>query len=446
MQIGRGTIVGGFRLDELIGEGGMGVVYKARQLDLDRLVALKLIQPQLSGDAEFLGRFQREARLAAAIDHPNVVPVFGAGEEGGVYFISMRFVDGTDLGEYLRSRHSPLPPLDAARLIAQIAGGLDAAHGAGLVHRDVKPANILLDSALHPYLTDFGLTKQITSQTANTKTGLWIGSINYSAPEQIEGGQVDARTDVYALGCVLYEALTRSLPYDRDSDMALMYAKVHEEPRVPSEVDPGLPAGFDDVIRRALARHPDDRFPSAGDLGRAAVASAQGVQNLAPERTVASGGARPAGGYEPTRDTPVVEPATRIMKQSRSRNRLAIGAGALAVVAVAAVGVALLSSGSESDPSKPGVHAKATASTAGRSSSSHPVKAATASTAAGGEETTTEEPVAAPAAAAVPLESFRGHLYSAEVPAGWTPETVEAHPSTYYESHWRNPVTPTPRS
>src|SRR5262249_31668824 len=162
-----------------------------------------LIQPSLSDDAEFRARFQRESRLAASIDHPNIVPVFQAGEEQGTYFIAMRYVDGTDLGEYLRSRNSPLEPAAAAELIGGIAGGLDAAHAAGLVHRDVKPANILLDARLHPYLADFGLTKQITSQSLNTKTGLWIGSINYSAPEQIEGGPVDARADVYALGCVL---------------------------------------------------------------------------------------------------------------------------------------------------------------------------------------------------------------------------------------------------
>src|ERR1700749_437342 len=173
MQIARGMVIAGFRLDELIGEGGMGVVWKARQLDLDRVVALKLIQPGMSGDSDFLERFRRESRLAASIDHPNVVPVFGAGEEEGVWFIAMRYVDGTDLGDYLRSRNSPLPPADAARMIGRVADGLDAAHRAGLVHRDVKPANILLDAQLHPYLTDFGLTKQMTSQSNAARTGVW---------------------------------------------------------------------------------------------------------------------------------------------------------------------------------------------------------------------------------------------------------------------------------
>jgi hypothetical protein len=446
-MIGRGSEIGGFRLDELIGEGGMGVVYKARQLDLDRVVALKLIQPGLSGDSDFRARFQRESRLAAAIDHPNIVPVYGAGEEQGVYFISMRYVDGTDLGEYLRSRHSPLEPLAGGELINQVAGGLDAAHAAGLVHRDVKPANVLLDSGLHPYLTDFGLTKQITSQSLNTKTGLWIGSINYSAPEQIEGGLVDARADVYALGCVLSEVLTRRLPYTRDTDMALMYAKVHEQPVMPSAIDPTLPGEFDEVIRRALARRPDDRYPSAGDLGRAALAAAQGVASSGRERTVAQGAAWAGGrGYEPTRATPVYEPAPMVTNNPRSRNWLAAGVGGLAVIALAALaGVALFHAGGASGPQK--AHAKARSQDGG--GKREPAATASASSTVGGTtadpetgssfaEPAERETLPAPAAEVAPLEPFRGRLYAAEVPSEWDAETIESHPSTYYESQWRD--------
>jgi hypothetical protein len=453
-MIGRGSEIGGFRLDELIGEGGMGVVYKARQLDLDRVVALKLIQPGLSGDSDFRARFQRESRLAAAIDHPNIVPVYGAGEEQGVYFISMRYVDGTDLGEYLRSRHSPLEPLAGARLINQVAGGLDAAHAAGLVHRDVKPANVLLDSGLHPYLTDFGLTKQVTSQSLNTKTGLWIGSINYSAPEQIEGGPVDARTDVYALGCVLFEVLTRRLPYTRDTDMALMYAKVHDQPVMPSAIDPTLPRELDEVIRRALARRPDDRYPSAGDLGRAALAASQGVASSGPERTVAQGAARADGhGYEPTRDTPIYEPPTAVTNEPRPRNWLAAGVGGLAVIALAALAaVALLHAGGTSGPQKARAKAgspdgggkKEPAATASASSTVGDTAGGAGATESGSPSTETTEPqegvtAPPPSAAVIPLEPFRGRLYAAEVPSEWNGETIEAHPSTYYESHWRDP-------
>jgi serine/threonine protein kinase len=434
MQLRQGMEIAGFRLDELIGEGGMGVVYKARQLDLDRVVALKLIQPGLSGDMDFRARFQRESRLAASIDHPNVVPVYGAGEEEGVWFISMRFVDGTDLGEYLRSRDSPLDPPAAARLISQVADGLDTAHRAGLVHRDVKPGNILLDARLHPYLTDFGLTKQVTSQSLNTNTGIWIGSINYAAPEQIEGNPVDARADVYALGCVLFETLTRRLPYSRDSDMALMYAKVHDEPLPPSQVDPRLPVEFDEVIRRALARRPEDRYQSAGDLGIAAVAAARGERSPAGEST----GARFASpAYEPTRATPIPEPPTRAMQKHRSRNWLAISTGFLAVVAVIALAtVALVNAGSSS-----GTLEKAEATAKSRHTGAKEPKATASNAPSREQEAATSAPRGSnlPPAEAVPLEPFHGRLYSAQVPVGWTPETVESHPSTYYESHWRNP-------
>jgi Protein kinase domain len=436
MQIARGMVIAGFRLDEMIGEGGMGVVWKARQLDLDRVVAVKLIQPNRAGDEDFRARFRRESRLAASIDHPNVVPVFGAGEEDGVWFISMRYVDGTDLGEYLRSRNSALPPADAARLISQVADGLDAAHAAGLVHRDVKPANILLDAGLHPYLTDFGLTKQIASQSNATRTGVWLGSVNYAAPEQIESGPVDARTDVYALGCVLFEALTRRLPYARDSEMAVMYAKVHEPPLLPGQVDPRLPAEFDEVIRRALARRPEDRYPSAGDLGRAALAAARGERVTEPERTVARGAAATSG-YEPTAATPVPEPQARVMQTHRSGNRVAVVGAVLAGIAIVALAAVLLTSSGSSDSGR----SKAEADAGQTNHPGHQAEAkATASNAStGGGESAGQAASSPPPAAVVPLEAFQGRLYHAEVPAAWTPETIEAHPSTYYESHWRDP-------
>jgi len=436
MQITRGTVIAGFRLDELIGEGGMGVVWKARQLDLDRVVALKLIQPGKSGDSEFLERFRRESRLAASIDHPNVVPVFGAGEEDGVWFIAMRYVDGTDLGEYLRSRDSPLPPGDAARMISRVADGLDAAHAAGLVHRDVKPANILLDAQLHPYLTDFGLTKQLSSQSNATRTGVWLGSVNYAAPEQIESGPVDARTDVYSLGCVLFEALTRRLPYARDSEMAVMYAKVHEPPLLPGQVDPSLPRQFDQVINRALARNPEDRYPSAGDLGRAAMAAAHGESATEPERTVARGAAAGGRGYEPTQATRVPEHATQAMQTHRSRNRATVIGAIVIGIAIVAV-AAILISGSSSSGSGSSGKAQADAATKKRATKEPEARASASEVPVREEEA---EPTTSSRPAGVgPLEAFHGRLYSAEVPVGWTAEEVESHPSTYYESHWRNP-------
>ena len=242
MILGPGSEIAGFRLEELIGEGGMGVVYRARQLDLNRTVAIKLIRPERSGEREFNIRFQRESELAASIDHPNVIPIFQAGEVRGVAFLAMRFVAGTDLGRQLCDGGA-LTADHSVELISHVAAALDAARSAGLVHRDVKPANILLDTNDHVYLTDFGLTKRLSSKSAHTRTGMWIGSINYAAPEQIEGTSFDARVDVYSLGCVLCEALTGELPYDRDSDMSLMWAKVHQTLAFPAISGRSFPIG-----------------------------------------------------------------------------------------------------------------------------------------------------------------------------------------------------------
>src|SRR5436190_14504635 len=192
----------------------MGVVYRAIQIGLDRNVALKVITPQYASDEEFRERFKRESRLAASIEHPNVIPIYEAGESDGVLFLSMRYVDGTDLKSVLE-REGTLEPRRAARIVAQVAEALDAAHAAGLVHRDIKPANILMASGDHVYLTDFGLTKRASSESALTKTGQMVGTVDYVAPEQVEGGRVDARTDVYSLGCVLYHLLTGRVPYDK---------------------------------------------------------------------------------------------------------------------------------------------------------------------------------------------------------------------------------------
>ena len=200
----------------------MGIVYRARQQRPDRLVALKVIAPELAGDDAFRARFERESQLAASIEHPNVIPIYAAEDEGGVLYIAMRYVEGTDLGELVRG-YGGLAPARAVRLIAQVAGALDAAHRAGLVHRDVKPANVLV---AHPgpdesaYLTDFGLTRSVRSQSGMTRAGMVVGTYDYMAPEQFKGTGVDARTDVYALGCVLYESLTGVLPFPRDTDAA----------------------------------------------------------------------------------------------------------------------------------------------------------------------------------------------------------------------------------
>ena len=288
-----GAEIAGCRIEAVAGRGGMGIVYRATQLSLGRPVAVKLIAPDRAGDPGFRERFERESRVAAAIDHPNVIPVYAAGEEAGHLYLVMRYVKGTDL-QGLLVRERRLPPERVAAVGAQVGAALDAAHAVGLVHRDVKPANVLL-SGEHAYLADFGLSQVMGTETRLTSTGQWIGTVDFMAPEQFSGGSVDARADVYALGCVLYDALTGDVPFPRGTVPATMLAHMHEEPPRPTQVAPGVPQGFDRVIARALAKDPDRRYPSAGDLGRAALAAAEGSDVTESERTVARGAAAPVG-------------------------------------------------------------------------------------------------------------------------------------------------------
>src|SRR3954447_3399311 len=261
-----GDVFAGHRIEEIAGRGGMGVVYRATELGLDRTVALKLITPALAGDPDFRARFVRESRAAASIEHPNVIPIYWAGEEQDVLYISMRWVDGQDLRDLIRAAGA-VEPRRAAHIISQVAAGLDAAHERGLVHRDVKPANILLTAEDHAYLTDFGLTKRVADdETRLSTTGGLVGTAAYVAPEQILGQRVDARTDVYSLGCVLFHAITGRTPFAAPAEGAMLAGHLQEEP--PSTGD----KAFDAVMRRALAKDPADRYPSAGDLGRAALA------------------------------------------------------------------------------------------------------------------------------------------------------------------------------
>jgi len=286
-----GAEIAGCRIEAVAGRGGMGIVYRATQLSLGRPVAVKLIAPERAGDPGFRERFQRESRIAAAIDHPNVIPVYAAGEEGGHLYLVMRYVKGTDL-QALLARERRLDAERVAAIATQVGAALDAAHAAGLVHRDVKPANVLL-AADHAYLADFGLSQIVGSETRLTSTGQWIGTVDFMAPEQFSGAPVDARADVYALGCVLYTALTGETPYPRGTVPATMLAHMHDPQPRPTEVADGVPAGFDRVIARALAKDPDRRYPSAGDLGRAALAAAEGRHVTETERTVARGAAAP---------------------------------------------------------------------------------------------------------------------------------------------------------
>jgi streptogramin lyase len=264
-----GTVLAGYRIERLLGRGGMSSVYLAEHVRLHRNVALKLMAPDLAQDERFRERFLRESQLAASFDHPNVVPVYDADEIDGVLYIAMRYVEGTDLRELLR-RYSPLDPRRAVAIVGQAAAGLDAAHRRGLVHRDVKPGNILIGEDDHVYVSDFGLTKQASSQSGLTATGQLVGTVDYVAPEQIQGQPVDGRTDVYSLACMFYEALVGAKPFEKDTEVATIWAHIQDQPPAPSAARPELPKGLDAVIARGMAKRPDDRYATCRELVDAA--------------------------------------------------------------------------------------------------------------------------------------------------------------------------------
>jgi serine/threonine protein kinase len=271
-----GEIVAGFRVESLLGEGAMGTVYLAEETSTGRRVALKLLAPELARDERFRRRFLRETELAASLDHPHVVPTLTSGEEDGTLYLAMAYVEGSDLRKLLR-REGRLEPERALELIEQVAGALDAAHGTGLVHRDVKPGNILVEhdaQGEHAYVCDFGLARHVSSVSSLTSDRGFVGTIDYVPPEQIEGGTIDGRADVYSLGCVLYECLAGAGPFDRDSELSVLFAHLNDPPPRLTAVRPELPAAFDSVVETALAKSPDDRYATCAELvnaGRAAL-------------------------------------------------------------------------------------------------------------------------------------------------------------------------------
>ncbi|MCX5379896.1 serine/threonine-protein kinase [Streptomyces sp. NBC_00091] len=286
-----GGQIAGYLLEGEIGRGGMAVVYRARDLRLDRTVALKLLAPELARNDTFRQRFAHESKVAAAIDHPHIVPVFEAGEADGLLYIAMRYVAGQDLRALL-DRTGPLPVETAARIAGQVASALDAAHAHDLVHRDVKPGNVLVAEGTdsehpeHVYLTDFGLTKKSLSLTGFTSVGQFVGTLDYVAPEQIAGKPVDGRCDVYSLGCVVHEMLTGGPPFRRDDDMALLWAHQYDPPPPPSARRPELPPAVDEVLAKALAKAPEDRWGTCleftGALRRAGAGAPQEPRRARP--------------------------------------------------------------------------------------------------------------------------------------------------------------------
>lgn len=273
-----GSLLGGYRIERMLGRGGMGSVFEANQLALERRVALKLISAELSFDEGFRERFRREARVSAAVEHPNLLPIYEAGElDGGRLYISMRYVDGHDLETRLR-RLGPLGAGEVLAILGQIASALDAAHGAGLIHRDVKPANVLLEArqgGVHAYLADFGLAREAVRLGGHTETGSVLGTVDYMAPEQLAGERYGPGVDVYAFGGVVYRSLTGLVPYKRETPTATLLA--HREAPVPrpSERVPGLAPALDRLVARAMAKDPRERAGSAGELMREATLELQ---------------------------------------------------------------------------------------------------------------------------------------------------------------------------
>jgi Protein kinase domain len=359
IELSEGDEFAGYRIERRLGRGGMGVLYLAIEPGLERRVALKLIAPEAAADEVFARRFAEESKIAASIEHPNVVPIYAAGEEDGIPYIAMRYVSGSDLGRRL-AREGRVDPTPATALIAQVAAGLDAIHAAGLVHRDVKPANVLLGETGgddHAYITDFGVARNVSTESGLTQTGRFVGTLDYVAPEQISGATVDARADVYALGCLLFKLLSGEVPYPRDGEAARLYAHLNDPPPAPSLHATAVPMALDDVVIRAMSKAPEDRYPSAGDLGRAAVAALSGSHPDLPERTVATGAAATTESVVPESIT-VARPAARETAETkrlesglhgeepgRGKRRRALLAGVALVCAAVVVAAVLIAGG-----------------------------------------------------------------------------------------------------
>ena len=345
-----GQELAGYRVEEQLASGGMGVLYRATQLSLGRTVALKVLAPHLSADPEFGERFRREAALQARLEHPNIVTVYETGESEEGLFLAMQFVEGTDLKRLIET--GELSPDRALRLLEQVASALDTAHEAGLVHRDVKPQNVLVDGRDRAYLADFGLTKSSGSRGI-TRTGAYLGSLDYVSPEQVRGDAVTSASDRYAFAAMLYEALAGEVPFGRDTEAALLFAHVSEPPPRLSERRPDLPPTLDDVVARGLAKDPAGRYATATQLVR----DAQAALELRPP--AAAGGADAGPGRARFGET-IVDPGllrrapTIAVEPERRFPAATIAVVALLCAGVAAAGFLLGHGLSDPEPARDG--------------------------------------------------------------------------------------------
>ncbi|MET7773229.1 serine/threonine-protein kinase [Nocardia sp. NPDC005366] len=327
MVLRSGTVFAGYRIERTIGAGGMGVVYLARHPRLPRSVALKVLDTSVGADPEFRTRFEREAELAVRLDHPNIVEIYDRGSEDDALWISMRYVAGSDVSHLIAGGRRTLPLPRIAAIITQAAAGLDAAHRRGLLHRDVKPANILVgvdsDGRDQIFVTDFGIARSRDDSTGLTAAGALIATLGYAAPEQIRGETVDHRADIYALGASLYQMLTGTLPFIRTSPAAVLHAHLAEPPPRPSRSDPSLPPALDEVVATAMAKYPAERYDSCGAFAAAVTRALTPPPPPPPD-------VRP----------PVVTPAPPPAGRRRSR-AVAAAIGASVVLGVVALAVAI---------------------------------------------------------------------------------------------------------
>ncbi len=339
-----GSTLGPYRVLEQIGLGGMATVYKAYQPGMDRLVALKVLPEHYARDPLFVQRFTQEAHIIAKLEHRNIVPVYDFGEQDGTTYLVMRYLQAGTVKDILA--YGPLPLTDAARIVADVAAGLDYAHGQGIIHRDVKPSNILVDKQGHAYLTDFGLAKVLEANIELTGSGTLLGTPAYMAPEQTLGKPVTPQTDVYALGVVLYEMATGRPPYEADTPMAVALMHVHEPLPLPRQVNPALSEAIELVILKALAKEPPDRYQSAGELARALAPAVAVEPPATPTRLIelAEAVAIRKGGEEVTHK---IREEVRRQEGTERRRRLlrwAPWAGGVLIVAALAVGLILAQS------------------------------------------------------------------------------------------------------
>jgi serine/threonine-protein kinase len=425
-----GTRFGPYELRSLIGVGGMGEVYRAHDTVRDRMVAVKLLRPEVAADPSFQERFRRESRVAARLQEPHVIPVHDFGAIDGTLYIDMRLVDGASLKDVLRTQ-GPLEPRRAASIIAQVGAALDAAHADGLVHRDIKPENVLLTNDDFAYLVDFGIA-HAGDDASVTMTGMVIGSCAYMAAERFNGGPVGPPSDIYALACLLYEVLTGRPPFEAGDLRQLMSAHMFSPPPRPSAVRRGLPRAFDDVIARGMAKQPGARYPSAGELARAATAAA--ASEAAPDpRPAAPTSTRQfstlypnpaATGYTPY--PPPVQPAERPQPPRRrfGSTQVALVAVTVILLGIAAVLAALLVSGGDNTPTAArtplAVPPSATATTTETTpSTTEPTTTSSTSTTPSSTTTTSTTPTTSPTAVNISGADSQGFIgHSARCNAG----------------------------